>query len=61
MDKMTKGAIMECEETDRNERSLAMDVICYVNSERRKWKAACIIMSVLEALTVAGIIFYIVR
>lgn len=61
MDNLTKDAIMECEETDRNKRSLAMDVICYVNGERRKWKAACIIMSVLEALTVAGIIFYIVR
>lgn len=58
---MYKDAIIECEETNSNERSLAMDVICYVNSERRKWKAACILMSVLELFTVAGIIFYIVR
>lgn len=40
MDNSTKDVIMECEGTNRNERSLAMDIICYVNAERRKWKSA---------------------
>ncbi len=62
MDKMTKDVIMECEEADAmTERSLAMDVICYVNGERKKWKTACIIMIALELVTIAGIILYVMR
>lgn len=61
MDNSTKDVIMECEGTDRNEKSLAMDIICYVNAERRKWKSACIGVAVLELLTLAGIAIYLLK